>query len=84
MTPSLDLDVRADLHELIDRIQNPSFLHALRALLVTQQTEEPEMRPLSDAAKEAITEGIRQLDAGEGIPHEQVMAEMRQKYSFQR
>lgn len=82
MNPSLD--VRADLHELIDRIQNPSFLLALRALLVTQQTVEPEMQPLSEAAQAAIEEGIRQLDAGEGIPHEQVMADIPQKYSFQR
>ena len=80
MNPSLD--VRADLHELIDRIQNPSFLHALRALLVTQQSDAPETMQLSEVEKADIAEGLRQLDAGQRIPHEEVMAHMRKKYSF--
>ncbi len=35
---------------------------------------------LSDEAKRAIDEGIEELDRGEGIPHEQVVAEMQAKY----
>jgi len=35
---------------------------------------------LSDEFEEFINEGIAQLDRGEGIPHEQVVAEMQAKY----
>lgn len=36
---------------------------------------------LNDAEKYAIEEGLRQLDAGEGIPHEKVMGRIRKKFS---
>ena len=37
---------------------------------------------ISDQEKEAIREGLNQLDNGEGIPHEQVMKEAREKYGI--
>ena len=36
---------------------------------------------LDTAEKEAIEDGIAQLDRGEGIPHKEVMKKFRQKYS---
>jgi len=36
---------------------------------------------LSKNEKAAINEGVRQLDAGKGIPHEKVMARIRKRYS---
>jgi predicted transcriptional regulator len=35
---------------------------------------------MTDEFEEFINEGIAQLDRGEGIPHEQVVAEMQEKY----
>jgi len=35
---------------------------------------------LTDELKAALEEGIAELDRGEGIPHEQVVAEMQAKY----
>lgn len=35
---------------------------------------------LTDELKTALDEGIAELDRGEGIPHEQVVAEMQAKY----
>ena len=35
---------------------------------------------LTDELKAALDEGIASLDRGEGIPHEQVIAEMQAKY----
>lgn len=35
---------------------------------------------LTDELKAALDEGIAALDRGEGIPHEQVVAEMQAKY----
>ena len=37
---------------------------------------------ISDGEKQAIEEGIAELDRGEGIPHEQVMKGLDQKYAL--
>lgn len=42
--------------------------------------DKPSDFELSDEFEGFINEGIAQLDRGEGIPHEQVIAEMRAKY----
>jgi hypothetical protein len=41
---------------------------------------EPSDFELTDEYKAFIDEGIAELDRGEGIPHEQVVAEMQAKY----
>lgn len=38
---------------------------------------------LTDTQKSRIELSIKQMEAGEGIPHEEVMAEFRQKYKRQ-
>ncbi len=35
---------------------------------------------LTDDQKNAIDEGLEELDAGKGIPHEEVMRQTREKY----
>ena len=37
---------------------------------------------ISEAERTAINEGLDQLERGEGIPHEQVMNELRAKYNL--
>ena len=37
---------------------------------------------VTDAEMEAVREGIAQLDRGEGIPHEQVMLEMKARHGW--
>ena len=71
------VDVRPDLHRLIDVTQNQSLLQAVYTILTAVPLPPLE---LSDAEREAIDEGLRQLDNGEGIPHEEAMAETWAKY----
>ena len=74
------IDVRSKLHELIDTIQNQSVLQAVYTLLAAQRSAVLPPAKLSGEEAAAVAEGTRQLDAGEGVPHEQVMAEIWAKY----
>jgi predicted transcriptional regulator len=73
-------DVRNELHELIDAIPNTEVLLAVRTILAAQWRSQMPTVVLSAEAEEAVREGLQQLDAGQGISHEQVMAEARAKY----
>jgi predicted transcriptional regulator len=74
------IDVRSELHELIDTIQNQSVLQAVYTLLAAQRSAVLPPAELSGEEAAAVAEGIRQLDAGEGLPHEQVVADIWAKY----
>ena len=67
-------DIRSELHELIDAIADLHVLEAVRTLLAAQWQAGLPPAVLSAEEGAAIAEGTRQLDAGQGIPHEQVMA----------
>ena len=84
------MDVRAEKLWLIDQIAKISderLIQALRSLMEFAQ-EQPHMPAacndfwdeISAAQKQQIEKAIRQLDNGEGIPHEAVMSEFRSKY----
>jgi hypothetical protein len=85
------MDVRSEKLWLIDqivKITDEELIRALKNMLEYASSKKPEAagKPdfwdeLSDAQKQRIQESIRQLDNGEGIPHEAVMAEFRVKYS---
>ena len=83
------MDVRAEklwLIEQIAKIKDERLLQALKSLL-EYATQKPGTigkadfwDELSEAQKQQIEKSIRQLDNGEGIPHEAVMSEFRAKY----
>ena len=73
-------EIRSELHDLIDAIADPNVLEAMRTLLAAQWPADLPPASLSVEEEAAIAEGIRQLDAGQGIPHEQVMAEAWAQY----
>ena len=73
-------DIRSELHDLIDTIADPNVLEAVRTLLAAQRPADLPPAKLGAEEEAAIAEGIRQLDAGQGIPHEQVMAEAWARY----
>lgn len=71
-------DFRARLHHLIDQIQDEAVLQAALLLLLPQaavgQAPEPELSPAWQAEldRRLVLAG-KQLDAGEGLPFEEVM-----------
>ena len=72
------LDFRAELHQLIDQIQDESVLRAALLLLapqVVQQEVEPELSP---AWQKELDAGIKELDEGKGIPAAEALARLHQ------
>lgn len=83
------MDVRAEKLWLIDqiaRIKDERLISTLKSLLEFA-SQRPKIADetdfwdeLSEAQKRRIELSIKQLDEGEGIPHQVVMAEFRAKF----
>lgn len=56
-------------------------LHGILINYMNGQNEVGDWEKLSDSQKEGIYHAIDEIDAGKGIPHEHVIAEIRKKYS---
>ena len=80
VTIALDEAVKAKLDALADARQAP--IDDIVAMAVLDMAVEDEAVPFMSAEEEAafeaaIDEALRSLDAGKGIPHELVVAELR-------
>ncbi|MBN9466043.1 hypothetical protein [Brevundimonas sp.] len=80
VTIALDEAVKAKLDALADARQAP--IDDIVAMAVLDMAVEDEAVPFMSAEEEAafhaaVDEGLRSLDAGGGIPHEVVVAELR-------
>ena len=80
VTIALDEAVKAKLDALADARQAP--IDDIVAMAVLDMAVEDEAVPFMSAEEEAafhaaVDEGLRSLDAGGGIPHEVVIAELR-------
>ncbi len=76
-------ELKVNLHDLIENIEDENFLNAIYVLL-TQKTEIGEetekWEDLPEEVRKDIDEAIMEADRGEGIPHEQVMQTIKEKY----
>jgi len=67
--------------ELIQRlavVKDEATLHLVEGALSTNNSDT--VWQLSDEQKQFVEASIAELDAGKGIPHEEVMQEIREKY----
>ena len=83
------IDIRTEKLNLIKqllKVKDEQLLMALKnmlefGLLRQAETEQNDFwEELTDAQKQQIELSIKELDEGKGIPHEEVMAELRKKY----
>ena len=81
--------VKTNLHRLVDELDNAEILRAIEVILQTALPPAPlpedravNLDELSPAERAAVEDGLRQLDAGQGIPHAQVWAEIEAKYGL--
>jgi len=61
-------------------VSNPQTLKAFITLKKSKEVDWWD--EISEDEQAAINEGLSQLDRGEGIPHEQVMKEIREQYNL--
>jgi predicted transcriptional regulator len=69
------IELRSDLHSMIDRITDTSILSAVKTLLSKQEAKtEDWWDVISEEERQEIQQGLAEIERGEVIPHEEVMA----------
>ena len=78
------LELKSNLHNLIDAVDDSKILNAIYALLSKKTTakEVDFWNEFSEEQKAEIKESIAQADRSELIPHEQVMKEIKSRYKI--
>ncbi|MEQ9297389.1 MAG: hypothetical protein RIF33_02450 [Cyclobacteriaceae bacterium] len=72
-------ELKKQLHEHIENADE-SLLTLVHGIFESQMNKGDWWDELTQEAKDSIEIGIAQLDRGEGIPHEEVMKAIREKY----
>ncbi|RLD65059.1 MAG: hypothetical protein DRI84_07610 [Bacteroidetes bacterium] len=70
------IELKSDLHKLIDKVNDMSILNAIKIILNKQTLEADFWEELPLSIQESINTGIMQAENGEMKSHEEVM----QKY----
>ena len=75
------LELKSNLHNLIDTINDSKTLKAIYALLSKKTKQKTDgWDTLTKQQQKEIEDAIHSLEKGEGIPHEKVMAKYKGKY----
>ena len=72
-------ELQISIKDLIESIHDEQFLNAIYSIL-NNQVQKDWWETISAPEREAIEEGLAQLDRGEKIPHEQVVQRLRETY----
>ncbi len=81
-------EIKADLHNLIEKTEDINILKALKVLLKKQfASDKSEQKDfwdeLPETVKEEIEESINEADKGSVYTHEEIMQEMKEKYNIE-
>ena len=69
------VELRTDLHSMIDKITDSNILSAVKTLLSGKAEKQIDWwETISDEERVEIEQGLAEADRGEVIPHEEVMA----------
>ncbi len=69
------IELRTDLHNMIDKITDRNILNAVKTLLAGKTVAQSDWWDIiSDEERTEIEQGLAEADRGEVIPHEEVMA----------
>lgn len=76
------IELKSELHNLIDKINDLSVLSALKTILKKQVQETDFWDEIPDSVRESIEVGLEQAKAGKTIAHDVVMQEIKEKYGI--
>jgi predicted transcriptional regulator len=69
------IELRTDLHNMIDKISDSNILNAVKTLLSGKAAKQADWwDTISEEERAEIEQGLAEADRGELIPHEEVMA----------
>ena len=67
--------IRADLHNIIDKITDSNILNAVKTLLSSKSMSQADWwYTISEEERAEIEKGLSEAECGNVIPHEEVMA----------
>ena len=76
-------ELKSNLYKLIDSINDSKTLQSIYTLIKNKGVSETDFwDELSDEQKAEIEEAIAEADRGELISHEEVMAEIKERYKL--
>ena len=68
------IELRTDLHSMIDKITDSNILNAVKTLLSEKTVTQTDWwDTISDEERVEIEQGLAEANRGEVIPHEEVM-----------
>lgn len=73
------LELRTEIHELIDKVDDKHLLNAIKMLL-SKGINSEWWEDLSAEEKHALEEGLKESEDRNLIPHNVVMEEIKEKY----
>ena len=76
------IEIKSDLHRLIDRVNDISILSTIKALLNKQVVADDFWDELPENVQESIEKGLKQSKDGNTIDHDVVMKEFKEKYGL--
>ena len=76
------IEIKSDLHRLIDKVNDISILSTIKALLNKQVVADDFWDELPENVQESIEKGLKQSKDGNTIDHDVVMKEFKEKYGL--
>ena len=77
------VELRTDLHNMIDKISDSNVLNAIKTLLTGKTAiQSDSWDEVSEQDRKAIEEGLEQLDRGEYLTRSEVREKIQEKYKL--
>jgi hypothetical protein len=76
------VEIKSDLHKLIDKVNDISVLSAIKTLLSKQVVADDWWDELPENVQESIEIGLKQSKEGNTIAHDVVMNDIKAKYGL--
>jgi predicted transcriptional regulator len=76
------IEIKTDLHSMIDQINDVRLLQAIRILLLGKSGESDWFDDLSKEEKELLEQGIRESDNGKVYSHNEILKEVKDRYPY--
>ena len=76
------IEIKTDLHSIIDQINDIRLLQAIRVLLLGKSDKTDWFDDLSKEEKKLLEQGIRESDNGKVYSHNEILKEVNDRYSY--
>lgn len=76
------VELRSDLHRLIDKVNDVSILNAIKVILAKETEKKSDWADtLSDELRTELEESILEADKGKTISHDEAMSKIKNRYN---